>query len=164
MKKAVSILALAAVISIAYAYNHRHTEGFAVITLEQLQKKTLLNNDTLYVVNFWATWCKPCIAEMPYFEAAGKKFADKKVKVLLVSLDFLSEKERVAKFVTVKNLGSEVYLLNAGNPNNWVDKIDPAWSGALPATVMYKNSTKTFFREGDFTQAELDSLIQTKIN
>lgn len=164
MKKAASIITIVGAITIAYAFKPLRTWGFDVITLEQLQKKTLQNNDTLYVVNFWATWCKPCIAEMPYFEAAGKKFADKKVKILLVSLDFLSEKDRVAKFTEVKKLQSEVYLLNAGNPNNWVDKIDPTWSGALPATAMYKNTSKTFFREGDFTQVELDSLIQTKIN
>ncbi len=63
------------------------------VTLEQLQEKVIRPaNDTLYVVNFWATWCKPCVAELPYFEEAGEKYKSEKIKVLLVSLDFLREK------------------------------------------------------------------------
>jgi thiol-disulfide isomerase/thioredoxin len=135
-----------------------------VITLEQLRAKTIQpNNDTLYVVNFWATWCKPCVGELPGFEAAGKKFADKAVKIELVSLDFISDKESVNQFIQEKNIQSNVYLLQAGDPNIWIDKIDTTWSGAIPATVLYKNGKKVYFHEGDFTQQVLDSLIQTKI-
>lgn len=164
MKKAITITSVIVAL-LAYAFAYKPAQKPEVITFEQLQQKVLQKNDsTLYVVNFWATWCKPCIVELPYFEAAGKKFAGKKVKVLLVSLDFMSEKERVIKFADVKKLESQVYHLNAGNPNGWIDKVDNTWSGAIPATAMYRNGEKLFFREGDFTQQELDSLIQTKIN
>jgi thiol-disulfide isomerase/thioredoxin len=135
------------------------------ISLEQLQTKMIHpENDTLYVVNFWATWCKPCIAELPFFEQAKKNNADKRVKILLISLDFLSEKEKVKLFVAKKGLQNEVYLLNAGNPNNWIDKIEKSWDGAIPATVMYKTGQQVFFKEGDLTKAELDSTITLKIN
>ena len=52
--------------------------------------ESLLNSktDTTYVINFWATWCKPCIKELPHFEALEKKFSGSKIKVILVSLDF----------------------------------------------------------------------------
>jgi len=164
MKKAI-IINTAIVAIVAYAFAYKPMQKPEVVTLEQLQKKVLQKDDsTIYIVNFWATWCQPCIKELPYFEEAGKKFAGKKVKVLLVSLDFMSEKERVIKFAEVKKLESEVYQLNAGNPNNWIDKVDNSWSGAIPATAMYQNGEKIFFREGDFTKQELDSLIQTKIN
>lgn len=135
------------------------------VTLEQLQSKVIQpTNDTLYVVNFWATWCKPCVAELPYFEAASEKYQSQKVKVLLVSLDFLRDKQKVDKFVTDRNLKSEVVLLNAGNPNVWIDKIEPQWGGAIPATLLYRKGEKLFFSEGEFEQTELDSLIQTKLN
>jgi thiol-disulfide isomerase/thioredoxin len=136
-----------------------------VITLKQLQAKTIgQNTDTLYVVNFWATWCKPCVAELPYFEQATKNFASKKVKIILVSLDFLSQKEKVDQFIDNNKIQNDVYLLQAGDPNIWINEIDTNWSGSIPATVMYKNGKKIFFREGDFsTQQELDSLIQTNI-
>lgn len=135
------------------------------VTLEQLQSKVIQpNNDTLYVVNFWATWCKPCVAELPYFEKAGEVYAFRKVKVLLVSLDFLRDKQKLDNFVTDKGLRSEVVLLNAGNPNVWIDKLETQWGGAIPATIFYKAGKKIYFREGEFEQTELDSLLQTKLN
>jgi thiol-disulfide isomerase/thioredoxin len=136
-----------------------------VVTLQQLQTRTIQNNDSIYVVNFWATWCKPCVAELPFFEEAGKQFAAKKVKVVLTSLDFVADKEKVNQFIENNNIPNNVYLLNAGDPNIWINKIDTSWSGGIPATVIYKNGVKLFFREGDFaTQQELDSVIQTKLN
>ena len=51
------------------------------------------DNDTTYVVNFWATWCKPCVAELPYFEQLTETYKGQKVKVLLVSLDFSKQIE-----------------------------------------------------------------------
>ena len=50
-------------------------------------------------------------------------------------------------------------LLNAGNPNNWIDRVDSSWSGAIPATAFYQKGKKILFREGEFTQGELDSII-----
>ena len=136
-----------------------------VINLEQLQAKTITKtNDSLYVVNFWATWCGPCMAELPYFEKAGKSFSAKKIKIVLVSLDFLRDTQKVDKFVANKKIKSQVYVLNAGNPNIWIDKIEPLWGGAIPATLFYRSGEKVFFREGDFTQAELDSLITIHLN
>ncbi len=133
------------------------------ITLKQLQARVIQpQNDTLYIVNFWATWCKPCVEELPYFEEAGKNYAGKNVKILLINLDFASEKEKVGKFVQKKNLQNQVYMLNEGNPNHWIDKVEPSWDGAIPATIMYRNGQKVFFHEGDLSQAELNSIIQTK--
>ena len=130
------------------------------ITFNQLQNKTIRpENDTLYIVNFWATWCAPCIAELPYFEQAAKTFADKKIKILLINLDFLSEEAKVLAFVKKKNLQNEVYQLTAADPNKWINQIDSNWDGAIPITVFYKGGKKVFFRERDITQLELDKKI-----
>ena len=133
------------------------------ISLEQLQAKTIRNNDTLYVVNFWATWCKPCVREMPYFEEANAEYSKQKVKVVFVSLNYPRELESINKFTGEKKIQSSCFLLDAGNPNIWIDKIEPDWGGSIPSTIMYKDGKKVFFREGEFTQTELDSIIKTKI-
>jgi len=130
--------------------------------MEQLQHEVKKTNDTLYVVNFWATWCSPCVKEMPYFEKANKDFEANKVKVVFVSLNSPKEIAQVEKFVNDKQVKADVTLLNAGNPNLWIDSVDKSWSGAIPATAMYRNGQKVFFREGEFTQAKLDSIIKTK--
>jgi thiol-disulfide isomerase/thioredoxin len=131
-----------------------------VITYAELKEQAeLKNNDTLYVVNFWATWCGPCVKEMPFFEESSKIFANQKVKIIYVSLNSVKELASVERFVEAKKIQNPVFLLNESNPNNWIDKVDSEWSGVIPATVMYKGGEKVFFKEGDFTQVEIDEAI-----
>jgi len=94
-------------------------------------------NDTTYVINFWATWCAPCVKELPYFEKLNQKYTDKKVKVILVSQDFSKQLEKKLKpFLEKNKLQSEVLVLIDPDANSWIDKVNPAWSGAIPATVI----------------------------
>lgn len=107
-----------------------------------------LNNDTTYVVNFWATWCKPCVAELPYFEKLQEEYKDKKVKVLLVSLDFSTQIEKkLVPFMEKRKLKSEVIVLDDPDANGWIDKVNPKWSGAIPATVIYQGKKRGFFEQ-----------------
>jgi len=134
------------------------------VDMQQLQTMTgKQSNDTLYVVNFWATWCKPCVHEMPYFETSSQKFKNQKVKFIFVSTNYAREAEQVKNFINQKKVQSDVLLINAGTPNSWIDAIDSNWSGAIPATIMYKHGKTALFHEGEFTQAQLDSVIQKQI-
>ena len=134
-----------------------------IVSLRQYQNTAIRNNDTLYVVNFWATWCKPCVHEMPYFESANQKFRSENVKFIFVSMNAAKEVEQVKSFVNQNQVKADVLLLNAGNPNIWIDAVDSSWSGAIPATIMYRHGKKTLFYEGEFTQTQLDSVIQKQI-
>ncbi len=94
-------------------------------------------SDTTYVLNFWATWCKPCLAELPAFEQANAAYRGKKVKLLLISLDFATQlKSRVLPFVKARRLTCPVWLLDETDQNAFIDRVDPAWSGGLPATLL----------------------------
>ncbi|TGE24245.1 TlpA family protein disulfide reductase [Hymenobacter aquaticus] len=129
----------------------------SVIKFAELQQRLNRQNDTTYVVNFWATWCAPCVKELPLFEQLNTTHADKKVKVLLVSMDYASQlNKKVKPFVLRRGLKSEVVLLGETDPNTYLEKVDPKWSGALPFTVMWngrQNRRATF--EKEFTPAEL---------
>ncbi|MFC7356826.1 TlpA family protein disulfide reductase [Jejudonia soesokkakensis] len=132
------------------SYNFEEFEKF-------LQKK----NDTTYVVNFWATWCKPCIKELPYFEKINADYADDKVKVILVSLDFPDVLEKqVIPFVENRGLKSQVILLDDGDANSWIPKVDKNWSGAIPATVIYNKNRRKFY-EKEFTYEELETEVKS---
>lgn len=133
-----------------------------VVTFPALEKRLSQPNDTTYVVNFWATWCGPCIKELPYFEQANKTYAGQKVKVLLVSLDYASQLDKKVKpFVLKRGLQSEVLLLNETDPNTWLGKVDDKWSGSIPFTLVLNNKKqKRAGFEQEFTQAELTAQLQ----
>ncbi len=108
-----------------------------------LEKLLNSNTDTTYIVNFWATWCGPCVEELPYFEQLNRNFASQKVRVLLVSMDFVQDKDkRVAPFVERMKIQNTVWLLNEPDANSWIDRVDPSWSGALPATLILNAKIK----------------------
>lgn len=105
------------------------------------------SDDTLYVVNFWATWCKPCIAELPAFDSLYEKTRGTKVKIILVNLDFKEVlDEKVNPFLQRNKLRSECVLLDEVNGNEFIDKVSDRWSGAIPATL-FKLGTIKFLVE-----------------
>ncbi|QYJ67538.1 TlpA disulfide reductase family protein [Flavobacterium litorale] len=115
------------------------------------------DNDTTYVVNFWATWCVPCVKELPYFEQLNTNYKDEKVKVLLVSLDMRKMIDsKLIPFLEEKKLESEVIVMTDPDSNSWIPKIDSTWSGAIPATIIY-NKNKRKFYERSFTYDELNA-------
>jgi len=121
-------------------------------------------NNTTYVVNFWATWCAPCVKELPYFEKLNKTYSNKNVEVILVSLDFphLYEK-KLMPFVKKHQLTSKVIALNDVDMNTWIPQVDTNWSGSIPATIIYKNDSKKFF-EQSFTYEELETELKQFLN
>ncbi|MFN5246606.1 MAG: TlpA family protein disulfide reductase [Ignavibacteria bacterium] len=133
-----------------------------IVTLARLEKVMSSSKDTVYVINFWATWCKPCIEELPYFEEAHTFYATSNVRILLVSLDMPSELERtLVPFIQKKKLQSEIVLLNEPDPNIWIDKIESTWTGSLPATLIFNGSSKKrMFYEKQISKEELFSTIQ----
>lgn len=116
-------------------------------------------NDTTYVVNFWATWCVPCVEELPHFEKLNEKYKDNKVKVLLVSIDMHKMVEdRLIPFIKKNNIKSDVVLLRDPDSNSWIPKVDSTWSGAIPATVIYNKDRRKFY-EKSFTYEELEKEV-----
>jgi thiol-disulfide isomerase/thioredoxin len=93
------------------------------------------------VLNFWATWCRPCIEELPDFERVRTELADKNVHFILVSLDFKSDLDKkVIPFIARKSIESEVLLLDDTDYNAWMNGIEPTWQGNIPATIIFNNA------------------------
>jgi len=113
--------------------------------------------DTIYIINFWATWCAPCVHELPEFNTLQKYYEGKRVKVLLVSLDFKEDYPgKLARFLQMKNIMPEVVWLSDTNPNTFIPKIDNSWQGSIPATLIVAPG-KQFkkFMEGTVTAKKI---------
>jgi thiol-disulfide isomerase/thioredoxin len=136
-----------------------------LITYAGLQER-VSHPDTLYIVNFWATWCGPCVAELPNFDKLQRIYKNKPVKVLLVSMDFESKlKTNVIPFVRRNKMLAGVYFASRKSDQEFIDEVDKSWSGALPATLVV--NTKRGFRkfyEKTFTYNELNQIYQTHKN
>jgi thiol-disulfide isomerase/thioredoxin len=100
------------------------------------------DNDTVYVVNFWATFCKPCIEEIPDFIRIVKKYEGQKVKLLLVSLDLPNfYPAKIAAFAKKNKYNTNIVWLDETNADVFCPMIDKNWSGAIPATIIINNKT-----------------------
>ena len=131
-----------------------------VVGLSELQNVIGGPGDAVRVINFWATWCAPCIKEMPLFEELNKSRPDVEVTLVSLDMDMDPNPDKVRKFVKQKEIKSQVLILDAGNPNEWIDKIDANWSGALPATLVINSKTgKRVLVEKELHAGDLEELI-----
>lgn len=113
------------------------------VKIDSLMQRVSASNDTTYVVNFWATWCGPCVKELPVFDTIDQHFAGKNVKVLLVSLDFPKDlNTKLPDFIARKGIRQEVVYLDELYENEWIPKVDTLWQGNIPATLVVRGSSK----------------------
>lgn len=151
MKKLIFFLAV--IMSAGGAY------GQAIVKLPELQEM-MKEGKQVKVINFWATWCAPCIKEMPFLETLNRE--NKEVKVLLVSLDFDldHDQSKITGFVLRKKIQSEVVILDEPDPTKWIEKIDKGWSGALPATLVINPvNGKRKLIQGELKKNDLEKSI-----
>lgn len=135
-------------------------QGAEVVKLEGLQKAIASEKEQIQVINFWATWCAPCLKELPLFEKLNADRKDVHVRLVSLDLDLDPNVQKVRNFVTRKKIRSEVIILDEQDPNSWIDKVEKTWSGAIPATLVINNKTgKRTFAEGELHEGDLEKLI-----
>lgn len=141
-RKIVHSIFLIAVLLTALGCRQATGQHAKIIGLEQLQAMMKQKTTEVHIINFWATWCGPCVKELPYFEKVTAE-GNPQVKVTLVSLDLDldPDPEKVYRFISRKNLQSQVVILEAADPNKWIDAIEKEWSGSLPATIVINHRT-----------------------
>jgi len=134
-------------------------DSLEIYDFQGIEKFLTTTDDKVYVVNFWATWCAPCIKELPYFEQLNKNY-ENELDVILISLDFPKNYDSKLKpFIQKHQLQSKVMALNDPDANTWIPKVDESWSGAIPATLIF-NKNKRQFYEQTFTYEQLETEVK----
>tara|TARA_B100001758_G_C18107068_1_gene451595 strand:+ start:76 stop:567 length:492 start_codon:yes stop_codon:yes gene_type:complete len=151
-------------IFLVFSCNNPTKDTIEVVDFDGLYSKIDLSINKTYVINFWATWCAPCVKELPYFERVNKDFNDKNIEVILVSLDFPSQIESKLKPYLKRNkIKSKVILLDDSKMNTWVPKVHEQWDGGIPATLIVNNSNYKFYPkpfEKEELFAEINKLLE----
>jgi thiol-disulfide isomerase/thioredoxin len=139
-----------------------YSQQIPVLKFNELEQHWIKNNDTVYLVNYWATWCKPCVEELPDFIELEKQMKNQKFKMILVSLDFPSQIDsRVVPFLKEQEISSTVIILD-DNPNDWINKVNENWDGDIPVTQVFQNSQKEF-HNSSLNLKELLKIVQPKL-
>lgn len=126
------------------------------------QKGEIINigrdKGTVYFINFWATWCPPCRAEMPSINALSSKITNKdKVKFVMVDVD--NKMDASVRFMEKRKMNLQVYNAVSAIP-------DTLFNGTLPTTVIINSEGKIVFRHSgmaDYDSPEMINFINTLI-
>jgi thiol-disulfide isomerase/thioredoxin len=139
-------------------------QGIGIYDYESFVPFLNADNDTTYVVNFWATWCSPCVAELPHFEQLYQRYKNTKTRFIFVSLDFEKQLEKkLIPFLKKNKLNGEVIVLKQKGMNDWISKIEDSWTGSIPATIVYNKKGSQFY-EQSFDYAELEEAFLRQFN
>jgi thiol-disulfide isomerase/thioredoxin len=114
------------------------------------------------VVNFWATYCLPCIKEVPYFNELQEKYQSQNLKVVMVNLDFKGQlKARLDKFLDERSLNLEIVVLADQDADVWIPRVMSDWDGGLPFTmILQKGSIKDTHRTEFEHFDDLDKFVK----
>jgi len=168
MKKMKYLAIVGLLFLIATSFDYAHPEGneagdqeIKAVKFKDIQHLMDDQSGDLQVINFWATWCGPCVKEMPSFEKAREKYAAKGVNFTLVSLDFKEDlNSKVIPFVKRKGIKANVMLLDNTKYDTWIDKVNNNWEGEIPVTLFInKKKGVRYFIKGAIDYEELDQTI-----
>ena len=113
----------------------------------------------IQVFNFWATWCAPCVKELPMIDAFASANPD--IEVILVNVEGTADPfNKVADFARRKKLQTRIILLNTQDSGNWTTRIEKSWKNALPVTIIRNGGNKKrIFRDRALSPGELEELV-----
>ncbi|HID76384.1 MAG TPA: redoxin domain-containing protein [Planctomycetaceae bacterium] len=129
------------------------------VALEPIDKQgvaELVQNKSnrVRLINIWATWCGPCVAELPELVAIHRSYRRRPFELITISADLPERKEQVLKILTDEHVSSKNYIYGSDDVYELIEVVDKQWSGALPYTLLIAPGGKVLYRQQD----EIDPL------
>jgi thiol-disulfide isomerase/thioredoxin len=132
------ILILGVFLVVGIAGSGQELKKVKIGEVEEYIKKS----DHPVLVSFWATWCAPCVEEIPWLQEAVEKYKNDSVELVLVSLDFASYfPKKIIDFIKEKKFKATFLWLDETNADIFCPRIDPKWDGTIPVTLLVNNKT-----------------------
>jgi peroxiredoxin len=156
---------LIAIILLTFFYA-ANSQSIAKWKITDVEKYMAAKNGDILVINFWATFCKPCVAEIPSFISTVEKYKSSQVKLLLVSLDLPSYyPAKIQLFAKKHDFNTRIVWLAETNADYFCPKIDAKWSGSIPSTLIINTKTgyKKFFEE-EMTAVQFETALKDVIS
>ena len=156
---------LAVLLSLTLGLVTLQAQKIEKIGVPELEKILSSPDNVLHVVNFWATWCAPCVTELPYFEKLAKEYKSGDVKFVLVSLDFPSQIDsKLIPFLKKNKITLDVKVMTDLDYDSWIEKVDANWQGNIPSTLFFNNAMGVkYFHPSEVTEKELKGIINKYI-
>lgn len=162
MKHVVNICLLVVIANVAMGQTLFPEITQVYTSYDEFEQELLFDDNEVHVINFWATWCGPCVKELPYFEQLHQKYQGKGLDVKLVSIDFADKIEKkLIPFLKKNNYNAEVIVFDDPKTNEWIDRVDPSWSGAIPITIFIKGNKRIFKEQSFHSLEELEEIIHS---
>lgn len=138
-----------------------YAQEIRIVKFDAIENLMHISSDSVYVLNFFASWCKPCVEELSEFISFQKEHAQDKLRVIFVSLDFKKDQESALLPLLKKlEIDQPVWLLDEPDANTWIRKLDRKWSGAIPATLIIDpKKRRTRFYSETLSKVALNSMI-----
>jgi thiol-disulfide isomerase/thioredoxin len=109
----------------------------------------LVKNDSkrLRLVNVWATWCGPCVTELPEFVTMNRMYRHRDFELVTVSADSPKEKEHALEVLKSKQVAASNYLFEGDDKYKLIEAVDEKAPGAVPHTVLVAPGGKVLYRK-----------------
>ena len=115
------------------------------------------NQGKVLLIDFWATWCAPCLEELPQLVALERKLAGKDFRLITVSADEVEDNAAALKVLQKHNVNPPAYLKQVVDDDKFINFVDKKWSGALPGLFLYDRNGKlvrSFVGEAEMSTVE----------
>jgi peroxiredoxin len=138
------------------------TEPVALEPIDIDAVAKLTRNDTkkLLVVNLWATWCGPCVAELPELVTMHRMYRSRPFQFVTISMDDIAKRDEALRVLKENHVSATNYILSSSDRDKFAEALDQKWPGPVPYTIVIAPGGKVIYRKsGQIDPLELKRAI-----